>query len=295
VKRGQVLAQFSSETTDAEVAQAKAQLAEADAAYAEAKGNADRARPLQSSGALSQQQIAQLLTGEKTAEARVQAARANMSAVQLRLRHTRVVASDDGIISARSATVGAVVPQGMELFRLIRQSRLEWRAEVTAAELKRIEAGQSVLVTSPDGSSAQGRVRKVAPTVDPQTRSGLVYVDLPRDAQGFKAGMFASGAFALGDSSALTLPDQTLILRDGFSYAFRIDTGNRVSQVKLRTGRRVGDKVEVLEGVKPEDRFVASGAAFLADGDTVRVTTATTPAAPAPAAPAAPAAAKAAK
>ena len=58
---------------------------------------------------------------------------------QLRLRQTRVLAPDNGVISARSATVGAVLPAGQELFRLIRQGRLEWRAEVAAADLARLK------------------------------------------------------------------------------------------------------------------------------------------------------------
>ena len=75
------------------------------------------------------------------------------------------------------------------------------------------------------------------------------------------------------------------MLRDGFTYALRIDVSNKVQQVKLQTGRRVGDAVEILQGAKTGERYVGTGAAFLADGDTVRVVTATaTPAAAAKAA-----------
>jgi RND family efflux transporter MFP subunit len=219
---------------------------------------------------MSTQQINQYITAEQTANARVEAARALVSAAQVRLKNGQLTAPDNGIISARSATVGAVVGAGSELFRMIRQGRLEWRAEVTSSEVARIKPGQTAMVTAASGAQVQGKVRVIAPTVDPVTRNALVYVDLPTSA-GIKAGMFAKGEFALGSVQTLTLPQQALVLREGFSYAMRIEPSNKVTQVKLQTGRRNGDAVEIIQGAKAGERFVASGAAFLADGDTVRV------------------------
>src|SRR4029079_7061834 len=128
------LARFAAETVRAEAAQVRAGLAAAEASAAEAANNAARARTLQQTGAMSASQINQYLTAEKTAQSRVEAARALLQAQQVRLNQTHVYAPDSGIISARMATVGAVVGSGAELFRLIRQGRLEWRAEVTSAE-----------------------------------------------------------------------------------------------------------------------------------------------------------------
>ena len=146
VKAGQVLATFAADTVQADVAQARASVMEAEANAAEAAANAERARGLQASGALSQQQIQQYTTAEQTAKARVEAARAQLNAQQLRLKHTQVLAPDSGVISARTATVGAVVGSGTELFRMVRKGRLEWRAEVTQAELARIRPGAKVQV-----------------------------------------------------------------------------------------------------------------------------------------------------
>jgi RND family efflux transporter MFP subunit len=191
------------------------------------------------------------------------------------------VAPDSGIISSRSATVGAVVGVGTELFRLIRQGRLEWRAEVTAAELSRIQPGAPVQVKAANGSELTGRVRTVGPTIDPQTRNALVYVDLPPSLSAnapFKAGMFASGAFDLGSSSALTVPQQAVAVRDGFSYVFRVNPDQRVSQVKVGTGRRLGDQVEIVSNLPPDAQIVATGAGFLNDGDLVRTVPAAQPA-----------------
>lgn len=182
----------------------------------------------------------------------------------------QVFAPDSGIVSARMATVGAVVGAGTELLRLIRQGRLEWRGEVTASELGRVSAGTPVLVTAPSGTQVKGRVRMVAPTVDVQTRNAMVYVDLP-GAKGFKPGMYARGEFVLGQSAALTVPQSAVVVRDGFSYVYRVGADNRVAQVKVSTGRIAQDQVEVLSGVKAGEVLVASGGSFLSDGDTVRV------------------------
>ena len=298
VRRGQVLARFAADTVRAEVAQARASLAEAEAAAAEAANNAERARSLRTTGALSASQINQYLTAEKTAEARVQAARALFEAQQVRLNQTAVRAPDDGVISARTATVGAVVPGGTELFRLIRKGRLEWRAEVTSSELGRLTTGTTAIVTAASGARLEGRVRTIGPTVDPQNRLALVYVDvrpLPGPAAGSaRAGMFARGEFDLGAQPALTVPQTAVVVREGFSYVFRLNPDSRVAQVKVQIGRVAGDRLQVLSGLASDARIVASGGSFLNDGDLVRVVDgapAAAPAQPAASAASAPAAA----
>jgi RND family efflux transporter MFP subunit len=281
VRKGQVLAVFATDTLSAEAAQARATVAEAEAAAAEAAANAERARNLQASGALSASQINQYLTADKTAQARLQAARAQSQVQQARLAQSQVLAPDDGIVSARQATVGAVVASGTELFRLIRQGRLEWRAEVTSAELARVPPGTSATLTTASGAKLQGRVRMVGPTVDPQTRTALVYVDVT-PAAGSTApalpGMFARGEFALGAAPAMTVPQSAVVVREGFSYVMRLNPDNRVSAVKVQTGRVVADRVEISAGLPADARVVASGGSFLNEGDLVRVVPATAPA-----------------
>ncbi|MBC3935506.1 efflux RND transporter periplasmic adaptor subunit [Undibacterium sp. CY7W] len=280
VQRGQLLASFVSETVQTDLAAAQASVAEAAANLAEAQANAERARNLQNTGALSAQQIGQYLSAEATAKARLDATKAALAAQQLRMKHTRVLAPDAGVISARTATFGAVVQSGAELFRMIRQGRLEWRAELTAAEMARISNGGEAIVTAPGGAQWKGKVRMVAPVLDAQTRNGLVYVDLqpPKEAKAagvFKPGMYAKGEFLLGHSAGLTIPQQAIVVRDGFSYVFRLNKDGKVTQVKLQTGRRVtqpqGEVVEVLSGLQAGQTVVVSGAGFLNDGDLVKV------------------------
>ena len=272
VKRGQVLATFAAETVEAELAQSRASVAEAEASLAEAHANADRAKTLEASGALSTQQINQYTTAAKTAEARLAAARAVARASSVRVSNTQVLAPDYGVISARAATVGAVVNGGQELFRMVRQNRLEWRAEVTSAELSKVQVGQKVTVTTPAGVSVPGKVRVIAPTVDPQTRNVQVFVDLAPGTSA-KAGMFARGEFELDASPGLTVPQQAVVVRDGFSYVFVVKQDNRVTQQKVMSGRRIADRIEIKEGLSADARIVAQGAGFLNDGDLVKVTT----------------------
>lgn len=270
VRRGEVLASFAAALPQADLAAVRAQVAEAEALLADARANAERARGLAASGALSAQQINQYLTAESTAKARLDALRAAAQVQELRLAQAQVLAPDDGVISSRSATVGAVVGAGQELFRLIRGGRLEWRAEVTADDLARLQPGQRVQVQPAGGEPVEGRVRMVGPTVDPATRNGVVYVDLPRPGSA-RAGMFARGEFELGATPALTLPAGAVLLRDGFAWVFKVGADGRVEQAKVTVGRRSGERVEITGGLDPAARVVASGGGFLADGDLVRI------------------------
>jgi len=274
VKKGQVLARIASDTVASELAEAKASVAELEASAAEAKGNAERAKELKEKGFYSSQLNSQYQTAEHTALARLAAARARLQAAGLRMDKTDVLAPDDGVISARSATVGSLTQPGQELFRLIRGGRLEWRAEVPSSELGKVKAGVMARLTAPSGESVKGTVRAVAPSVDPQTRNGLVYVDLPVSSA-IRAGMFARGEFELAQSPALTLPQSAVVLREGFAYVFRLEGEDRVAQTKVLLGRRLGERIEVVSGLAAEARVVEAGAGFLADGDAVKIVTGT--------------------
>ena len=271
VQRGDVLAVLQADSLRAELAQAEGTLAEAAASAQEAKAQAERARSLQQQGFFSNAQLSQALAAEGASVARVQSARALVQLQTVRLAQTQVRAPDAGVISSRQATVGSVVGAGTELFRLIRQGRIEWRAEVTAAEIGRIQVGAPVQIKVASGQLLQGKVRMVAPSVDAQTRNALVYVDLPAKTGSARAGMYAQGEIALGQSQALTVPQAAVVVRDGFSYVYTVEADQKVSQLKVQTGRQSGDRVEVTSGLKADARVVASGGAFLNHGDTVRV------------------------
>ncbi len=271
VRRGQVLAEINSETIRADLAAAKASYAEAQAVLADAITNNKRIQQLKNTGAISAQESTQYQTSQATAQARLDAAKAQIESNQLRLAQTQVVSPDNGVISARTATVGSLAQTGQELFRLIRDHRLEWRAEVTTSDLYKLKQGMTAHIVSPDPAqpAVTGKVRMIAPVIDPQTRYGLVYVDIPTT-QAVRMGMFVKGKFDLGEKLALTVPQTALLLRDGFSYVFIVGENNRVSQQKVTLGRRLGDRVELLD-LAANVKVVSSGTGFLADGDLVTI------------------------
>ncbi len=274
VKRGQVLARLSQDSVQASLAAQQANVARARAALAEAAANAERARRLKDSGALSEQQIQQLLLAEDSAKAGLAAAEAAQRADEVRLRQTVIQAVDNGVISARSATLGAVVQPGSELFRLMRQGRVEWRAELTAEQLVQVRIGQKARIRLSDGKTAEGTVRMLAPTLDGTSRKALAYVDLAAGGGSgnlVRAGMFGQGEILLGKSAALTVPNAALVLRDGNTYVFEIGADNKVEQRKVQTGRHVDEAVEILGGLNASAKIVARGGAFLNQGDRVQV------------------------
>jgi len=277
VKRGQDLAVLADETVVAELRKQQANVDKSRANLAKARADAGRAREIQDSGALSSQKIDEYVIAAQTARADLALAEAELQNQRIRLNQTHIVAPDDGIISARSAGLGDVVAAGTELFRLVRQERIEWRAEVNAQQLAQIRPGQAVELSLPDGGWVTGSVRMSAPTVNDTTRNALVYVDIPNAAA--KPGMYLQGSIAVGAQTALVVPQTALVLRDGRDYLFEIaepsgsaeQTARSVIQRSVVTGRRIGDWVEIREGISGDASLVAGGGAFLKDGDIVSI------------------------
>jgi len=281
VRKGQLLARLASDSLSADLRSQEANVAQARGKLAQADAEAERARRLKDNGTLSEQKVLDYQVSAQTARATLDAALATLDAQRITLAHTRIVAIDDGIVTARSASLGQVVTIGTELFQLMRQQRLEWRAEVTPRQIAQLRAGQLARVTLPDGKSVDARLRLVAPTLDANTRTGIAYFDLPATAlaTGAHPGVYVRGEIGTGTARATVLPSTAVTLRDGNSYVFEIGADARVAQRQVQTGRRAGDQVEVLGGVPAGSRVVNGGGSFLKDGDTVQVRDATTPAA----------------
>lgn len=270
VKRGQPLARLQQETVAASHAVQQAAVASASASLQEAQANAARARAIADSGALSEQQIQQAVLAEERAKAQLAAAQAALRVEEVRLRQTVIRAVDDGVISARSATLGAVVASGVELFRLVRQGRIEWRGELTAEQLKEVRPGQMITLQLSDGSAAHGKLRQLSPTLDGRSRKAIAYVDLAPGSSA-RAGMFAQGRILLGERQAMTIPSAALVLRDGHSYVYEVLADNTVATHKVVTGRRQDNEVEIVAGLDAKARLVVRGGAFLNPGDRVQV------------------------
>ena len=270
VRKGQQLVRLADEMVAAEVASKRAAKAQADAQLITASSNLRRAESLEGSGAVSAQEHERLKSEDLGARARVEAAQSDLTAAELKLRYTRVVAPDDGVVTSRTVVVGQIAQAGGEMLRLLRQGRIEWRAEVPEARMRDVRVGQSARVTTADGVELVGTVRTVAPTVQSGTRTGLVYVDLPKP-EGARPGMFARGEIEISKSTAATLPLASVVVRDGFSYVFVVNEKQGVERRRVQTGSVRNGRIEVVTGLAAGDRVVDRGAGFLKEGDTIRV------------------------
>jgi len=270
VKKGQVLARFDTATVETDQDVATAQRVEAEAVLAQAVATLERANRLAPSGGVSRQELTLYETQKNTAEARLNAARAQVKRQQIKIELATVNAPDDGLISSSSAQEGSIVQAGSELFRLIRQGRLEWRAEVRGEMLHKLSAGQEIMVRSPQGGEVKGRVRRVSPTVDIATRNGLVYVDLPQGTD-LKAGLYVSGSIALGKSKALVIPASAILRQGNLTQVFKVDAEGRIEAGEVKTGRSRDDQVEILAGLDEDTQIVAKDTKGLKNGDLVKI------------------------
>ena len=285
VRRGQVLLRLDRRMLDSELQQAEAALREAEAGAALARANLARGENLARERYISAGQLDELRAARTQSEARVGTARAGRDAAALRRSFAELRAPADGIVSKRLVQPGQVVAAGGELLRLIRDGRLEWRAELPVAQLSAVTPGDRIALRGPAGAVVEGRVRAVSPGVDAATRTGTVYADLP-DPKGLAAGAYLEGRIDTGRARVATVPTAAVVLRDGFATLYTVEAKDaaRVARARrVRTGARDGGHVELLDGPKPGQAVVVTGAGFLADGDVVRVVPAT-PAVPATAA-----------
>lgn len=259
VKQGQVLARFDTDTLLAQRAELQATLTQAIAVR-------DRSQLLRKSAAIAVEKAESDIQQAAIAQAR-------FDALELQIRQATVTAPDEGVISSRTATLGAVGTNGQELFRLIRQMRLEWRGQATAQQIARLKTGQRISLALPDGTTANATLRQVAPVLDENTRMATLYADIEPGSTA-RAGMYGEGRISLETRSVLLLPAKSVVIRDGRSYVFRVETAGDKSVVHMATvtaGRSEGVQTEIASGINEGDIVAVDGAGFLNDGDIVRV------------------------
>lgn len=284
VHKGDLLVQLSRASLLNTISQLEAAVASAQAELDLAEADADRARKLGGSGsaALSAQSADEYFATERKARAELAAAQAELASARLDLDQTRIHAIEGGVISSRSGTIGDVVAEGAELYRLIRDGRMEWQAEVPLRHLMQIAVDTPVAIPTPLGEIT-GTVRRIAPTASVSNGRVKVYVSLtePENGPDPKTGVMISGRFLIGESEALHVPSSAVVLLDGFSYVFVLDADDPtvVRRERVETGRRRDDQIELLGDFAVDAQVVQSGGAFLSDGSRVRLVDATADAA----------------
>jgi len=270
VRSGDLLARLDDSVLRAQAAQAEAAILEAEAARDIAAADLARSEQLVRSQSASVQVTEQRRAAALQAEARLAAARARRDEVLARLAQTRILAPTDGIVAKVSARIGSVSAMGQEMFRILRDGRLELDARVPELDLSQVQPGQAVTVRHGE-RIIQAEVRAIAPVVAPETRLGIVHVALP-PGSALRPGMFARAEIEGAVRQVVMVPAGAVVFRDGASRVFVLPEGeDRVRLRRLTTGVRDDGMVQVTDGLQPGERVVVAGAGFLADGDLVRV------------------------
>lgn len=276
VKAGQVLAIFDTDAMQQQVLQAEADVAEAEATLANATADAARVLPLIEIDAISRQEADRYRTSKLQAEAALQASKARLSTQRLSVKNANVVAPVSGVISEKMAEVG-MVAGGEPLFTIIKGGVLEWRADIDPKLLGEVSVGTPVRVSLPGGDSVMGKVNRIAPTAD-DNRQITIYASLAANSK-VRAGMYQTGEFLLGSTSAQTVPNSAIVSNDGYDYVMLVtniksqDGQNigRIKQQRVSLGERFGDNVALTEPLSADSRLVKQGGSFLNDGDLVRI------------------------
>jgi RND family efflux transporter MFP subunit len=270
VRQGQPMVQMNDDLLRAQLRQQEASAAAARATVAQMDAALGRARELNSRGYLSKAGLDTATANQATAAAQLAAAEAGLSEVRTRLSQATVRAPVAGLVASRKVVQGQIVAPGTELFRIVRDGRLELNAEVPETQLAQVRAGMPATVASDQLGEVPGRVRIITSQVDPQSRVGVARIALSTPG-GFRPGMFARGVINVGDQPAITTPTVAVVYRDNKAGVFVIDAQSVVRFRPVVVGSRTSERVEVAEGLKAGERIVVQGAGFLADGDRVRV------------------------
>lgn len=269
VQAGQVLVKLNDALISAQLRQQEAAVASARATLAEAQAALGRARELQAKGYLSQASLDTATAKQGTAAANLAAAEAARGETAARLAQTSVRAPVGGLISRRSVTKGQIVSAGSELFRIVRDSRLEVDAEIPETELGAVKAGMPATIYSDKVGEMGGRVRIVTSEVNATSRLGVARVALS-SMGGFRPGMFARVRIDAGDQPALVVPSASVLYRENRPGVFVVDTAKKVHFRRIQILTSTGDRVAAT-GLTAGEQVVVDGAGFLGEGDLVRV------------------------
>ncbi len=297
VAKDQVLARLDDRTLKAQLAQslanlnrakaaieqAKSQIAQAEASLKQAEAAFERARELRKTGTTSQAVydereaaartaaavLASAKDGQRLAEAEKAQIEAQIEEIRVRLGYTDIVAPLDGLVSRRTARLGATVSTMSDpLFRIIARGEIELEAEVPEFYLPKITPGAEAMISVAGLANRKGKVRLVSPEIDKATRLGRVRIFIGDDAE-LRVGAFARGTMTTATSRGLGVPASAVIFRENESFV-QVVKDDRVETRRIRTGLRSAEAVEVLEGLKAGDLVVARSGTLLRDGDVVR-------------------------
>lgn len=276
VKRGQLLALVRPSDLPDQLVAARGSLAQAQASSSLAQKNLERVTGLAPRGVVSQQELQQAQAAVATAEAQEAAAKAQVAAYATRLGETQITSPLDGVVAIRRLDPGALVgpsSQNGTIVTIARVDVLRVFVTVTEREVQLVKLGQKahVEVDALGGRRIEGSVVRLAPTLDPATRTLDAEVQLDNTAGELRPGMFGRGSIVVDTHpNALVIPATALQVTNGKRFVFVLK-GDKVERREVQTGVDEGTWLEILRGVNAEDEVVTVGMDAISDGATVRV------------------------
>ncbi|WP_298746049.1 efflux RND transporter periplasmic adaptor subunit [uncultured Brevundimonas sp.] len=268
VRQGQPLVQLNDALLTAQLRQRQAAVQTAEANADRDQAALDRAEELKARGFLSQASLDTALANRRSSDASLAAARAALSETRTRLAQATIRAPVSGLVISRKVTRGQIVSPGAELFRIVRDGRLELDAQVPETDLGLVRAGQGAVISSDQVGETTGTVRIVTPEVDPQTRLGVARIALTGG--GFRPGMFGRARIQVGAQPAVTVPTAAVLYRENRAGVFVMGADGRARFRPVTVLSRTTDQTAVT-GVDAGARVVVEGAGFLGEGDRVTV------------------------
>ena len=274
VSSGQLLARFEASEQVSDRASAVAERVAAEGELATATWNLDQSSELFKAGAIAERD-------HRAAEQTVASARARLAAAQARVRSTssfegdtRVLAPSAGIVDQRLVNSGERVARGAHMFTIVRNDVLELAAAVPGRRATDIQPGQAVRFTA-DGRDFDGRVARVSPTIDPNTRAITVYVQVPNGSGSLKGNTFAAGRIigrTLPGALVIPLPAVRQGNESAPSFVYRI-VGDTIDRADVRLGvvDEAAGLAEVTDGLREGDRIVVGNVGTLGRGMRVQV------------------------
>ena len=269
VRQGQPLVQLNDALLRAQLRQQEAAVQSAEANAARDAAALARAEELKARGFLSQASLDTAIANQRATTAGVAAAQAALSETRTRLSQATLRAPVSGLIISRNVTRGQIVAPGTELFRMVRDGRLELDAQVPETDLGLIRPGQSAVISSDQVGETTGSVRIVTPEVNPTSRLGIARIALTRGV-GFHPGMFAKAQIDVGSQPAITVPTAAVLYRENRAGVFVVNAENQV-RFQAVTIRSRSEAMSAVEGLAAGARVVVEGAGFLGDGDRVSI------------------------
>jgi membrane fusion protein, multidrug efflux system len=276
VTNGQLLAEIETPELDQQLAQAKAQLDQANANLSLAKTTSDRWTDLLKTSSVSEQETVEKTADYTLKQADVEAAKANVQRLEDLKNFDRITAPFDGTVTMRNTDIGQLISadSGPELFRVAQINPLRVYVRVPQQFIHAITPGQKAEMTFQElpGRIFDATVTRTAGAVDPSSRTLQVELQVPNPKGEILAGSYAQVRFTqAADAHGLALSDNALIFRAQGMQVAIVGSDNKVQLRSITLGRDFGNTVEVLAGLNADDRIINNPPDSIADGMVVQI------------------------